>query len=378
MQQEVQEVPAQAYQRIFEMAGLRAPPRESDTPANMATRAAILRSTDTAQHLRERQRQLSNAACPKQETTTSSTDDDDVPELEGSTDDDDVPELDGWHYRDGSGLPRDAESPEDEGAVVNQRQAEKVQRLMQLYSGGGVMQLDEGGVMQLDEEGLDTALAIAESMVAGAGAGAGVVHPHRQQEEKEEEVSEDDWRHHQEVTALLLLQEEDAAIAADNADDQLDIGYEHTCWLSLTRGLPADRVKGLLLSIKGKGASVADLHLIKDLRKEANLPDDTGVRSGRAEGSMHNLVTSPQGHTIEQLIAHLETWQDGGAPHRYGGKGGTKHSGSRPTRGQLAVFEVPIKTIRQLGDCTTARSGGGIDMLLYEAAPWICLRMDDG
>ena len=125
---------AQAYRRIFEMAGLRAPPRESDTPANMATRAAILRSIDTAQHLRERQRQLSNAACPKQETTTSSTDDDDVPELEGSTDDDDVPELEGWHYRDGSGLPRDAESPEDEGAVVNQRRAEKNQRLVQLYS----------------------------------------------------------------------------------------------------------------------------------------------------------------------------------------------------------------------------------------------------
>jgi hypothetical protein len=100
-------LPAQAYRRIFEMAGLRAPPRESDTPAARATRAAILRSTDTARHLRERQRHLSNGAmllaeiravditdqCPKQETTTSSTDDDDVPELEGSTDDDDVVQV---------------------------------------------------------------------------------------------------------------------------------------------------------------------------------------------------------------------------------------------------------------------------------------------
>jgi hypothetical protein len=39
-----------------------------------------------------------------------------------------------YNYLDGSGLSRDAESPEDESAVVNQRQAEKVQRLMQFYS----------------------------------------------------------------------------------------------------------------------------------------------------------------------------------------------------------------------------------------------------
>jgi hypothetical protein len=98
---------AGVYRRIFEMVGLRAPPRESDTPAARATRAAILRSTDTARHLRERQRHLSKGAmllaeirafditdlCPKQETTTSSSDDADVPELEGSTDDDDVPDL---------------------------------------------------------------------------------------------------------------------------------------------------------------------------------------------------------------------------------------------------------------------------------------------
>jgi hypothetical protein len=53
-------LPAQAYHLIFQMAGLRAPPREIDTPAAMATRAAILRSTDTARLLRERQRHLSN------------------------------------------------------------------------------------------------------------------------------------------------------------------------------------------------------------------------------------------------------------------------------------------------------------------------------
>jgi len=53
-------LPAQAYRRIFEMAGLRAPPREIDTPAAMATRAAILRSTDPARLLRERQRHVSN------------------------------------------------------------------------------------------------------------------------------------------------------------------------------------------------------------------------------------------------------------------------------------------------------------------------------
>jgi len=53
-------LPAQAYRLIFQMAGLRAPPREIDTPAAMATRAAILRSTDPARLLRERQRHLSN------------------------------------------------------------------------------------------------------------------------------------------------------------------------------------------------------------------------------------------------------------------------------------------------------------------------------
>jgi hypothetical protein len=53
-------------------------------------------------------------------------------------------------------------------------------------------------------------------------------------------------------------------------------GYEHTCWLSLTLGLPAERVNGLLLSITGKGASVADLQLINAFRKDAKLPDDTG------------------------------------------------------------------------------------------------------
>jgi hypothetical protein len=53
-------LPAQAFRRIFEMAGLIAPPREIDTPAAMATRAAILRSTDPARLLRERQRHLSN------------------------------------------------------------------------------------------------------------------------------------------------------------------------------------------------------------------------------------------------------------------------------------------------------------------------------
>jgi hypothetical protein len=48
---------------------------------------------------------------------------------------DDVPEVEGWYYLDGSGrLSRDTESPGDEGEVVNQRQAEKVQRLIQLYS----------------------------------------------------------------------------------------------------------------------------------------------------------------------------------------------------------------------------------------------------
>jgi hypothetical protein len=41
------------------------------------------------------------------------------------------PELEGWHHRGGSGLSRDTQSPEAEGAVVNQRQAEKVKRLMQ-------------------------------------------------------------------------------------------------------------------------------------------------------------------------------------------------------------------------------------------------------
>ena len=55
-------LPEQAYRRIFQMAGLRAPPREIDTPAAMATRAAILRSTDPARLLRERQRHLSNGA----------------------------------------------------------------------------------------------------------------------------------------------------------------------------------------------------------------------------------------------------------------------------------------------------------------------------
>jgi hypothetical protein len=116
----------------------------------------------------------------------------------------------------------------------------------------------------------------------------------------------------------------------NNDQDQLDIaddcGYAHTCWLSLTLGLPADRVNELLLSITGKGASVADLKLINDFRKEAHLSDDTGVRSGESDNGMHNLVTGlqgEQGDTIEQLIAHLETCQAGGAPHRYGGKGST-------------------------------------------------------
>jgi hypothetical protein len=75
---------------------------------------------------------------------------------------------------DGSGMSRDAESPEDEGAVVKQRQAEKVQRLMQLYSAHDLTGLpaneraaQEQEMMKvytaLDEEWLDTALANVES-----------------------------------------------------------------------------------------------------------------------------------------------------------------------------------------------------------------------
>jgi hypothetical protein len=86
-----------------------------------------------------------------------------------------VPELEGWHYLDGSGLSRNAEFPEDEGAGVNQRQAEKVQRLMQLYSAQDLTGLnaEERAAQEQemtkvyttsDEEELDTALATAEPM----------------------------------------------------------------------------------------------------------------------------------------------------------------------------------------------------------------------
>jgi hypothetical protein len=55
------------------------------------------------------------------------------------------PELEGWHRRDGSGLSRDTQSPEEEGAVVvNQRQAEKVKQLMQLYSAQDLTGLKAG------------------------------------------------------------------------------------------------------------------------------------------------------------------------------------------------------------------------------------------
>jgi hypothetical protein len=148
-------LPAQAYRRVFEMAGLRVPPRESDTPAARDMRAEILGSTDAARHLRERQRYLSNRAVLLAEIRAF-----DITHL-GT----DVPELEGWHYPDGSGLSRDAESPEDEGAVVNQRQAEKVQRLMQLYSAQDITGLaaeeraaQEQEMMEVytafDEEGL--------------------------------------------------------------------------------------------------------------------------------------------------------------------------------------------------------------------------------
>jgi hypothetical protein len=141
------------------MAGLRVPPRESDTPAAQDVRAEILGSTDAARHLQERQRHLSNGAILLAEIR-----DFDTTHLGAG-----VPELGGWHYLGGSGLSRDAESPEDEGAMANQQQAEKVKRLIQLYNAQDLTGLNaeeraakEQEMMEVytafDEEGLDTAL----------------------------------------------------------------------------------------------------------------------------------------------------------------------------------------------------------------------------
>jgi hypothetical protein len=82
-----------------------------------------------------------------------------------------------------TGVPELEGDPEEDGAVVSQRRAEKTRRLMQLWSAQGLTSLDtkERAVQEqemmkayttFDEEGLDKALAIAGSMaLAKVGSG---------------------------------------------------------------------------------------------------------------------------------------------------------------------------------------------------------------
>jgi hypothetical protein len=135
---------------MFEMAGLRARPREGDTSAVQDVRKEILGSAWTLRN-----------TCEKGRATSESWSDVFLAEIR----DFDITHLD-------TGVPELEGDPEKEGAVVSQRQAEKTRRLMQLWSAQDLTGLDteeraaqEQETMKVyttfDEEGLDTALATA-------------------------------------------------------------------------------------------------------------------------------------------------------------------------------------------------------------------------